>query len=204
MGLYLCAVTYNIPHFFLSSVVGGQCQAFAISGVITSAYSWFSFVLNAIIPFTMLIYMNFVIVKTVRSSRRMFADNDTTTGMETRQRTMKSAENQVTIMLLLVTTLFLILLCPTYFRFIYLVSAKRDTPFEYAKSLLIFQITSRLYMTNSGINFFLYCTSGQKFRNDLKAILCCFGKSHTVSVGKDGSQSNDISTISTRSSSTLA
>ena len=202
VSLYVCAVSYNIPHFFLSSVVGGQCQAYAIKSVITSAYSWFSFVLNAIIPFTLLIYMNFVIVKTVRNSHRMFGNDDATTGMETRQKTMKSAENQVTIMLLLVTTLFLILLCPTYFRFIYLVFARRDTPFEYAKSLLIFQITSRLYMTNSGINFFLYCTSGQKFRNDLKAILCCFGKSHP-SGRQDGSQSNDVSTNSTRSPSSL-
>ena len=72
VSLYVCAVSYNIPHFFLSSVVGGQCQAYAIKSVITSAYSWFSFVLNAIIPFTLLIYMNFVIVKTVRNSRGMF------------------------------------------------------------------------------------------------------------------------------------
>ena len=58
-------------------------------------------------------------------------------------------------------------------------------------------------MTNSGINFFLYCTSGQKFRNGLKAILSCFGKPHPVSVRKDGSQSNDISSICTRSSGTF-
>ena len=76
-------------------------------------------------------------------------------------------------MLLLVTTLFLILLCPTYFRFIYLVFAERDTPFGYAKSMLLYQVTHKLYTSNSGINFFLYCISGQKFRNDLKEILCC-------------------------------
>ena len=37
---------------------------------------------------------------------------------------MKSAENQLTIMLLLVTLLFSILLIPTYIRFIYLESKK--------------------------------------------------------------------------------
>ena len=25
----------------------------------------------------------------------------------------------------------------------------------------------------SGVNFFLYCVSGKKFRNDVKDILCC-------------------------------
>ena len=57
-----------------------------------------------------------------------------------RQRTMKSAENQLTIMLLLVTTLFLILLLPTYIRYIYFTLVETDTPAKYANSMLFFQI----------------------------------------------------------------
>ena len=164
-GLYVSVSIYNIPHFFLSSVIGGQCLNFGIRSVITSVYSWFSLALNAIIPFTMLIYMNCVIVKAVRKSRKMFKPDEGTTrrgrdqAMDTRRKTMKNAENQLTIMLLLVTTLFLILLCPTYFRLIYLVFASRDTPLDYAKSMFIYQITAKLYISNSGINFFLYCIS---------------------------------------------
>ena len=169
--LYFSVFIYNIPHFFLSSAVGDQCLAYAIKGVFANVYSWLSFVLNAIIPFTLLIHMNYVIVKTVRNSRKMFGSNDKTQAMDTRQKSMKNAENQLTVMLLLVTTLFLILLFPTYFRFIYLIFAKRDTPIEFAKSMLIYQITAKLYTSNSGINFFLYCISGQKFRNDLKETL---------------------------------
>ena len=127
----------------------------------------------------MLIYMNFVVVWSIRQSHNMFRTNDgITPGIATRQKSMKNAEHQLTIMLLLVTTLFFILLFPTYFRFIYLVFANRDTPFEYAKSMIIFQISVALYITNSGINFFLYCISGQKFRNDLKELLCCYGINH--------------------------
>ena len=185
VGLYVCVFIYNVPHFFLSSVIGGQCMAFGISSLFSRVYSWLSFLLNAIIPFTFLIHMNYVIVKTVRNSRNMFLASNTNTGMETRQKAMKNAENQLTVMLLLVTILFLILLCPTYFRFIYLAFAKRDTPDEYAKSLLIFQITVQLYSTNSGINFFLYCMSGQKFRSDLKEVLCCSSMSkHPVTMSK--------------------
>ena len=115
--------------------------------------------------------MNFVIVKTVRNSRKMFRSDDTNTGMEARQNVMKRAENQLTIMLLLVTTLFFILLCPTYVRFIYLLFANRDTPYDYAISMILFQVTYKLYTSNSGIIFFLYCISGKKFQNDLKEIL---------------------------------
>ena len=122
--------------------------------------------------------MNYVIVKTVRKSRKMFTENNTTTGtatnkgMEARQKSMKFAEKQLTIMLLLVTTLFLILLCPTYIRFIYLSFIQMDTPLKYANSMFFFQVSFKLYTTNSGINFLLYCISGKKFRNDLKEILC--------------------------------
>ena len=178
-SLYICACIYNIPHLFISIVTGNQCIGDAVGGIITKVYTWFTFVLNAIIPFTMLIHMNFVIVNAVRKSRKFFKANNETTGkgrdqgMETRKKTMKSAEKHLVIMLLLVTILFLILLCPTYFRFIYLVFAKRDTPFKYAQSVLLSEITAELYASNSGINFFLYCISGKKFRNDLKEILCC-------------------------------
>ena len=71
--------------------------------------------------------MNYVIAKTVRNSRRMFRSNVGTTVEETREKTMKSAENQLTTMLLLVTTLFLILLLTTYIRFIYAAFVTSDT-----------------------------------------------------------------------------
>ena len=168
VGLCVCVFIYNIPHFFLSRVIGGQCFAYSVDKLITKVYSWLSFVLNAIIPFTMLIHMNYVIVKTVRNSGKMYIAN----GIRKRSATMKSAESQLTIMLLLVTTLFFILLCPTYIRFIYLLLTEQDTPHQYATSMFLYQVTSKLYTTNSGINFLLYCISGQKFRNDLKEILC--------------------------------
>ena len=131
-SVYISVFIYNIPHFFLSIVIGRRCLNFGIRGVITSIYSWFSFVLNAIIPFTMLIHMNYVIVRAVRNSRVFFKGSDTgkgrDQGMEMRTKIMKSTERQLVIMLLFVTILFLILLCPNYFRFIYLVLASRDTP----------------------------------------------------------------------------
>ena len=89
----------------------------------------------------MLIYMNIVIIKAVRKSRKLFrVDERTTAGIDTRLKTMKNAENQLTKMLLLVTTLFLILLFPTYFRFIYMVFVKQDTPLEYASRCSFFKL----------------------------------------------------------------
>ena len=204
LSLSACALCYNSPHLFLSRVTSGQCIAYSVDKLITRVYSWFSFVLNAVIPFSMLIYMNYVIVRTVRNSRKMFTENDTTTGatrnqgMQGRQKAMKIAENQLTIMLLLVTTLFLILLCPTYIRFIYMSFVKMDTPLKYADSMLFFQISFKLYATNGGINFLLYSVSGKKFRNDLKEILCfAFYLNRSANRREDGSKSNstEFSTV---------
>ena len=196
VGLYAYTFIYNIPNFFLTREIGGQCVGYSITSLMSKVYSWLSFVLNAVIPFTMLIYMNFVVVQSVRQSDKMFSTNGgTTTGIDTRQKSMKSAENQLTIMLLLVTTLFFILLCPTYFRFVYLVFAKHDTLFEYAKSMIIFQISGALYTTNNGINFFLYCISGQKFRNDLKEILSCCYINHKKDELDSSATESSITTI---------
>ena len=84
---------------------------------------------------------------------------------------MKNTKNQLTIMLLLVTTLFLILMIPTQVRYLYTSFVKRDTPVKYAILLLLYHISQALYFTNNGVNFFLYCVSGTKFWNDLKDLL---------------------------------
>ena len=86
---------------------------------------------------------------------------------------MKSTESQVTIMLLLVTAFFLVLMLPTYIRYVYTQFVKLNTPFKYTGFVLFFEISQKLYNTNNAINFFLYCISGKKFRNDLKDILNC-------------------------------
>ena len=124
-GVNVGALSYSVPDLFAANVVGGECLSYSVGGTITRDYSWITFAINGIIPFPMLIYMNFVIVLTVRNRRMMFRLTITAIpaeqmnhGMETRQRKMKSAENQLTIMLVLVTMLFLILLFPTYIRFI--------------------------------------------------------------------------------------
>ena len=201
VGLSVCAFVYNSPHFYLTHIPNGQCLAYGTGGLLTKIYSWLSFVLNAVIPFTLLIYMNFVVVEAVRNSREMFGTKisaGTDQGMNTKEKTMKSVENQLTLMLLSVTMLFLILLCPTYIRFIYLTFAERDTPAQYANSMLIYQISFKLYSTNSGINFFLYCISGRKFRKDLKEILFCCNISNRA-IRQGGSQSKASKTCSTSS-----
>ena len=143
----------------------------------------------------MLIYMNCIIIKEVRKSQKKFAKDKKKAGNKVNGH--KSMTNQLTTMLLLVTTLFLILHLPSHPRSIYQTFTKRDTPSKYASSMLFVEIAFELYTTNSGINFFLYCISGQKFRNDLKEILCCVGTGRRRSKRSEmGSSAMTLSTIS--------
>ena len=185
--LVICIVIviFNVPHFFITALIEGECFGYSVKNIFTKVYSWVNFVLNGIIPFALLISMNYVIVKTVRKSRKMFRCNVGTTETGTREKTMKSAENQLTTMLLLVTTLFFILVLTTYIRYIYKSFVISDTPSKFANTLLISEISYKLYVTNSGINFFLYCISGKKFRNDLKEIMCCRFSSSSIDSRSD-------------------
>ena len=39
VSVYFCVFIYNVPHFFLSSLIGKQCLAYAISSVFSRVYS---------------------------------------------------------------------------------------------------------------------------------------------------------------------
>ena len=186
---------YNLPKYFTTAVVAGNCYSSSVKGILTKLYSWFNIVINAFIPFILLIHMNYIIVKTVRNSRKLFRSNFETATPGRRQKTMKNAENQLTTMLLLVTTLFLILLLPTYIRYVYSASVSSDTPSKFATSIFFSEISYKLYFTNSGINFFLYCVSGKKFRNDLKEIVCCIRRTK-FSSNESCTEVNTMSAIS--------
>ena len=62
-GIYVWVLTYNAPHLYMSTVIGGQCVGYANGGSFAKVYTWLTFAVNAIIPFTMLIYMNIIIIK---------------------------------------------------------------------------------------------------------------------------------------------
>ena len=87
---------YNLPHFFMTALVAGEGYGYSVKSTLTKVYSWFTIVINAVIPFTLLIHMNYVIVKIVSKSRKMFGGGVGTVGLETRQKSMKNAENQLT------------------------------------------------------------------------------------------------------------
>ena len=193
LTIFLLALGYNIPAFFLQGLDGDNCHGFAVKGIFTKVLVWISAFVSGVIPFTLLVYINFHIVQTVRKSRKQFHDkkneikdvvqraskseHDISSNRiddpKDPRRKSKSAENQLTVMLVLVAILFLVLNAPTYVRFVYTSLFKAKTAREYASFFLFMQISQKLYLLNNCINFALYMGSGRKFRKELWEIIWC-------------------------------
>ena len=86
---------------------------------------------------------------------------------------MKTTEKQISITLLLITFGFIFLTTPAHLFTLYALLVKIDTPRMFVGYYLFYHVSQKILLTNNGINFFLYITSGQKFRTDLLKLVQC-------------------------------
>ena len=86
---------------------------------------------------------------------------------------VQEQEFQLIVMLLGVSFAVLILTLPIYLRqFVYQYVDPYTSVEGYSLYFFLFFFTQMLYFTNSCVNFYLYCLTGSKFREDLKSIIC--------------------------------
>ena len=171
---FFTIAAFYLPNLDFSKSLGkGDCARYVKEGWYVTVYSYLSIIVSPVVPVTMLFVMNIIIIKTVWKSQRMRNLNRTS------QDKAKGIEVQLTIMLILVSSLFVILLLPFEFREIYYsYVSKAETPKQYAIFIFVFDVTYELYNVNFGINFYLYFVSGTKFRRDLLNLLGVKSRRH--------------------------
>ena len=172
--IFVFFTIFNIPHSFLSDVDGLRCVPWGKATHLIGRFHFYSEMTTAfILPFTLLLIMNCVIIKTLRNRSNIRSEIQGQNEGQTSK--ARSSENQITVTLLVVTFSFLVLTTPFYIIFIYLTSfGMGSTPKDFATFYLVYHIGEKSYYTNYAINFFLYVISGQKFRTDLiKLFPCC-------------------------------
>ena len=154
-------------------------------GMLLCILTYISLLLNPVIPVVMLFVMNIIVIRAVGKSQRIRILNENQMGWDQN----KSSEIQLTIMLLLVSTVFVVLLLPfEIWAIYYSIFSKSKTPEQYAKFVFMFDVTYELYNVNYGINFYIYFASGTKFRRDLltlfhiKSLACCRTKANSTAV----------------------
>ena len=174
--IFVILTIFNIPHSFLSDVDGLRCVPWGkATHPIGKFHFYFEMIIAFILPFILLLLMNCVIINTLRNRSNIRTESQGQGQIEGQANKAKSAENQITVTLLVVTFSFLLLTTPFYINFIYLTSfGMGSTPRGFAIFYLVYHIGEKSYYTNYAINFFLYVISGQKFRTDLvKLFPCC-------------------------------
>ncbi|XP_071109013.1 probable G-protein coupled receptor B0563.6 [Haliotis cracherodii] len=141
---------------------------------------WINASLYSFIPSAILIVCNLLITLRVRKSgqrrSRLYSETELERGTH-----LNRYERQITIMLLTVAVVFLVLTLP---RTVFVLVDSSWTPgrlsLNYARKLLLDQLTFFLCDATHAVNFYLYFITGQKFRQSFLGI--AFGRSRNSSV----------------------
>ena len=192
LSALLLMFIYTLPHLFSAELLDDRtCAGFANQTPLTQVYSWIIFVINALLPFTILLICNLLIISALRrritnqhfrASRNIYvavgesrgSGSSTPPTGSSGQYLWSAKDTQLVIMLLCVTFTLLLLTLPLYLRYaLFLVIDYRTNPRMYAIYILVYHLSHKLYLTNNAVNALLYCASGSKFRHEVCRILNC-------------------------------
>ncbi|XP_033331947.1 C-C chemokine receptor type 1 isoform X3 [Megalopta genalis] len=142
-----------------------------------TVYNTIDTVLTFAIPFTVIIVLNVLIARAIyrHIKIRKSLTNEPRTGIG-RQPPYSSlrgnlAQTKITKMLLVVSTVFLCFNLPAYVLRIYAFLHFQEAVYATRSVALAQQICNLLFNTNFGINFILYCATGQNFRRALRCMI---------------------------------
>lgn len=146
-------------------------------GADVTGYQWFDMCISSIIPFAIIISLNiciFIALKKRDSIREKSSKVNSVSAL---------AKRNLTIMLLVVSSVFVILTAPLfvfrlYFSMINVAKYSKLT----ASYFITHHICHKLWYTNNGVNFFLYCMLRKRFRDDLSGIIRKMAAKGVVSV----------------------
>ena len=194
-----CIVAYatvaHIPYLFVTELEGRICMP-SVNHISGRVYNWYGNIAAFIIPFVSLLTMTCVIIFTLR--RRATSSLTRSTGQGQTQgqgNADKSLEKQIYMMLLLVTSTFLVLVTPIMTAIFWNMFNFNPTTKMIAIKYLWFTIGEIFLFTNFVINFFLYVMSGKKFRTDLKNLFTRSKSSNSEDQCKRVSEVKTVSSV---------
>ena len=129
-------------------------------------YPWLKLALYTIVPFFLVLVFNlFIVLKMYQAHNQFNSDVDSSTNR------YRNGQYRITVMLLGVSMTWLVLTAPfALYNFIYNAGESQNGADE-AQIFLFKTICFTLLYINHGINFYLYCVSGKRFRKELNDII---------------------------------
>ncbi|XP_064641502.1 FMRFamide receptor-like [Lineus longissimus] len=134
-------------------------------------WPWVDAFIYSFLPFILIMSLNFLIIRQVflaHRDREQFLSNDSQ-----RRTTSQDTGYKITVMLLSISFTFLLTTLPMVICMIIGAILQSDTDLKViAQISLASTITEYLMYINHSMNFFLYCATGQKFRQQLSRLAC--------------------------------
>ncbi|KAL8562145.1 hypothetical protein ACOMHN_041980 [Nucella lapillus] len=142
----------------------------------TNFFVYIELLVYSALPFIVLALANSILTwKLVASARR--ADRNLTEGSSSQTRSREKAANSVTLTIMAVSLTFLVLTLPGTINFILnhltYFGRQQTTQLQKLQVYAITFICNLLGITNHAINFYLYCLTGRRFREEFLKVLCC-------------------------------
>ncbi|XP_041374610.1 probable G-protein coupled receptor B0563.6 [Gigantopelta aegis] len=196
----LLSVGLNMHHFFTAYVrvsnTTGLTYCGSSGGETTKffkyrIYPWIDSIIYFVLPFTAIFVLNISMMHiTGRATRRRGHMQNM------RSSDVNRKQIELTVMLLLVSFFFLLLTGPMGVILIVERIAWIPTSLkEKAVHRLIHSVVDNMMYTNHAINFLFYCFSGQRFRNEVRRLMCSFRKDTVNSISRSSANSPDLNTI---------
>ena len=170
----------NAPAYFTggssTKTVCSSYHSYSSIGVI-----WFVMIIIVfwVFPIILICLWNIEIVKELRRHALELVCTNSQSGMEMSRinsantaheeepvRRYRDTDRRFTRMLILISMDYIFLLLPLLLRTVYFFYLKPTHYSQEATRFLVYHITNKLFMCNHAINFYLYCLSGARFRND--------------------------------------
>ena len=134
---------------------------------------WFETIVTSIAPCVIIIVSNISMVYYLR--RKVDEQPSCTNNLSQEMKILRQKrENNITIMVCVVSVSFLIFTVPLYIHRLYVVKINiKDDAGKRSIMRLADSICQKLWYTNNAFNFFIYALVGKEFRKNLSLLLSC-------------------------------
>ncbi|KAL8581203.1 hypothetical protein ACOMHN_038304 [Nucella lapillus] len=160
-----------------TALTGSQCiglPSFSYVWFLDNVFIYMAMVLTSVLPFLCLVIGNGVLVIALVTSVSQARKNISAGNPYLNDKRQKDT-NSVTVTIIVISLTFIALTLPVfiYAAFFRFKDQSRMSAEKKAQVFLFYTVGSLLMSTNSSINFYLYCLTGRRFRQEFVKMLSC-------------------------------
>ncbi|KAI4489535.1 hypothetical protein M0802_011070 [Mischocyttarus mexicanus] len=205
LGIILCSpvLLFSSPRLSMSNNKNvTRClvaEGLELSSIIFNSIDT---ILTFVVPFTLIVLLNILIARAIyklaRVRRTLTSESRTSQEQMSCNQSPRNtlAQSKITKMLLTVSTIFLCLNLPAYGIRAYAFLHPDNDPPQLVEMMQ--PIFNMLFNTNFGINFILYCTTGQNFRRAMIRMFSCRSRKSNDTTNRGNNESIPNSSLMIR------